>query len=76
MKLPVGKWVHFEVVAGLGEKSTGTWEVTVTLAGERGTRFEGLAAHPEWKTLTWMGWSSNATETTVFYLDNIELRAE
>ncbi|HID07454.1 MAG TPA: right-handed parallel beta-helix repeat-containing protein, partial [Armatimonadetes bacterium] len=31
MKIPIGQWVHFEVVAGLGSKCTGTWELSVTL---------------------------------------------
>ena len=74
LELPVGQWVHFEVRAGLGSQSTGTWDLIVTLPGQEPQRFSGLKnGSPEWKTLTWLGFSSTATERTVFYLDNLEL---
>ena len=74
LALPVGEWVHFEVTAGLGEDSTGTWSVTVTLPDGDATAFEGLDSSADWKSLTWLGFSSNAAEARVFYLDNLELR--
>jgi hypothetical protein len=71
---PVGKWIHFEVTAGLGEQSTGTWNLAVTLPGEEPRRFEGLAnGHLDWKTLHWLGFSSMAEERVAWYLDNLEL---
>jgi hypothetical protein len=75
LDLPVGNWVHYEVVAGLGPKSTGTWDLIVTLPGQGPRRFEKLKnGSPDWKTLTWLGFSSSATKKTVWYLDNLELR--
>ncbi|MFQ6130435.1 MAG: right-handed parallel beta-helix repeat-containing protein [Armatimonadota bacterium] len=74
LTLPVGEWVHFEVVAGLGGKSTGTWELAVTLPGQEPRRFAGLQnGSPEWKALTWLGFSSTATDRTVYYLDNLRI---
>lgn len=74
LELPVGEWVHFEVAAGIGPQVTGTWDLAVTLPDQEPQRFEGLAnGSPEFQMLTWLGFSSNATEKTVFYLDNLKL---
>ena len=74
LDLPTDEWAHFDVVAGLGDQSTGTWDLTVTPAGEQPRRFEGLRnGHQDWKTLTWLGFSSVATDRAVYYLDNLEL---
>ncbi|UCH35790.1 MAG: right-handed parallel beta-helix repeat-containing protein [Armatimonadota bacterium] len=73
-ELPVGEWVGFEIAAGLGAESTGTWDLTVTLPGQDTKAFVGLRnGSPDWDTLTWLGFSSTATGTTVFYLDDLEL---
>ncbi len=77
LELPFDEWVHFEVAAGLGQKSTGTWDLTVVLPGQQPQKFAGLEnGSPEWKTLTWLGWSSMATDTAVYYMDNIKLTNE
>lgn len=74
LELPKDQWVHFETSAGLGEDSTGTWTLTVTLPGHEPQRFEGLKCPSDgWKTLTWLGFSSSADAATVFYVDNVEL---
>ncbi|NOZ21916.1 MAG: right-handed parallel beta-helix repeat-containing protein [Planctomycetes bacterium] len=73
-KLPVGKWVHVEVVAGQGAKANGTWTLTVTLPGQKPSTFAKLkTGRPEWKVLDWCGFSSTASEKTCYYLDNIKL---
>ncbi len=37
-------------------------------------RFDGLpTGSPDFANLTWVGWSSMATQKTVFYLDNVKL---
>jgi hypothetical protein len=74
LKLPIGQWVQFEVVAGVGGKANGTWDLTVTLPGQPPKRFGGLKnGSAEFKVLTWLGFSSSATEKTVFYLDDFHL---
>lgn len=66
--------MHFELVARLGDEADGTWSMTVTLPGGKATAFEGLSTgSPDWKVLTWCGFSSTATDKRVFYLDNIQL---
>jgi hypothetical protein len=74
LDLPVGEWVRVEITAGLGGKSTGTWDLAVTLPGQPPRRFEKLkSGSPEWKTLHWLGFSSTADKQGVWYLDNLEL---
>jgi len=74
MAVPAGVWVHFDLQAGMGPQTTGTWDLAVTLPGEQPKVFKGLrSGSPGWKKLDWLGFCSLATEKTVFYLDNIEL---
>ncbi|MFA6560830.1 MAG: right-handed parallel beta-helix repeat-containing protein [Verrucomicrobiia bacterium] len=74
LAMPAGKWVHFEISAGLGSQSTSTWDLAVTLPGEPPHRFAGLKnGSPDWKTLRWFGFCSTANAKTVFYLDNLKL---
>jgi hypothetical protein len=49
----------------------------VTLPGRQRKEFTGLPnANEKFEQLTWLGFTSNATRQTVFYLDNIELANE
>ncbi|NOZ22185.1 MAG: right-handed parallel beta-helix repeat-containing protein, partial [Planctomycetes bacterium] len=73
LNLPVGKWVHFEILCELGKKA-GTYDLTITVAGERPKTFKKLAnGHANWRKLRWLGFSSMAQKKTVFYLDNMKL---
>jgi hypothetical protein len=74
MDIPTGQWTHFEIAAGLGKQSGGTWDLTVTAAGQTARRFPGLKCDPAWKHLDWLGFISNATSMTAFYLDNVRVR--
>ncbi len=74
IELPPGRWVHIEVTAGLGDASSGTWDLAVTLPGGGPQRFTNLPnGSREFKTLMWLGFVSNAREKVVCYLDNIRL---
>ena len=73
MTLPHGQWIHFGITAGLGKSADGTWTLTVTVPGQEPRRFDKLPCDPKWKQFTWMGFVSNATDTAVFYLDNLKL---
>ena len=74
MDLPLGKWVHFEITAALDNKDEGTWDLAVTLQGQRPKLFKGLKnGSTNFDKLTWVGFTSNATNKTVFYLDNLQL---
>jgi hypothetical protein len=74
LAIPLGEWLHVEIVAGLGPQSTGTWDLTLTLPGQPPRHFSRLKnGSSAWKKLDWLGFCSTATTKTVFYLDNIEL---
>ncbi len=76
LTVPIGQWVHLDFVCGLGMRSTGTYELTVTVPGQQPQKFTGIpTGTPEWKRLDWFGFISLATEKTVFYIDNVEVRA-
>jgi len=74
LDVPTGKWVHIEASAGLGDKCTGTWDLSVTLPGQPAKRFEKLRnGSADFRTLQWLGFSSSANHSAVFYLDNLAL---
>jgi hypothetical protein len=74
LDFPSGVWVRLEITAGLGQKSTGTWDLSVTLPGQAPKAFRQLAnGSPQWRKLDWLGFSSTATEKRAFYLDNLEI---
>ena len=72
--VPSSQWFHLEITAGLGDQSTGTWDLSVTLPGQPPKKFPALQhVSPAWKSLLWFGFSSNADAATALYLDNLEL---
>jgi len=74
MTLPKDRWIHFQIDADLGENNSHTWDLAVTLPGENPRVFKGLKAGSNaFEKLTWLGFVSNATDKTVFYLDNLEV---
>ncbi|NCO93486.1 MAG: right-handed parallel beta-helix repeat-containing protein [Armatimonadetes bacterium] len=76
MNVPAGKWVHFEFVCPVGKAAAGTYDLTVTLEGGQPCKFEQLPfGHKEFRRLQWFGFISLATDTAVFYLDNLKLEA-
>jgi len=63
LALPSGKWVRFEISAGLGEEGDGTWSLTVTLPDGVRKEFRGLKfVNPRFRRLNWLGFSSPARE--------------
>ncbi|MDI6450591.1 right-handed parallel beta-helix repeat-containing protein [Anaerobaca lacustris] len=74
LDIPIGQWVHFDISAGLGAGDSGTWDLVVTLPGQEPRRFEKLAnGNRSFEQLTWLGFVSNATTKTVFYIDNLKI---
>jgi hypothetical protein len=71
---PLDQWIHVTIRAGLGGASTGTWDLDVDVPGQDPVRLTALPnGSPEWKSLTWLGFVSNADADTELLLDNIEL---
>ena len=74
MAIPNGVWVRYRVRAAIGKGAAGKWDLTVTLPGLPPRRFESLPNDsPDFAALTWIGFVSNATQKTVFYLDDLDL---
>lgn len=74
--IPAGQWVRLEISAALGDSSTATWKLVLTLPRQAPKTFEKLACHPQWKQLDWIGFVSHADIHTSFHLDNLSLLNE
>ena len=75
VEFPPGEWMHVEIAAGLGAQGDGHWSLKVNRLGAQPQVFQRLpVAKPGFKKLTWVGFTSPATNTTVFYLDNFSLQ--
>ena len=54
-----------------------SWALRLTVPGQEPRLFRDLSySSPEFQQLTWVGFTSNATVKTAFYLDNAEFQAE
>ncbi len=64
----------YPLSAGLGKTIIGKWSLTVRVPSQPSREFKDQPfAKPQFKKLTWVGFTSNATKTTVFHLDNFNL---
>ena len=74
LELPPDQWLHFEATAGLGTADTGRWSLKVTIPGQATREFKDLPdGSAKFKILTWIGFTSDANEKTVFFLDDFAL---
>ena len=75
LSLPADAWIHFEIVAGLADAAKEGWTLRVTVPGQAPQEFRNLAMESlRFKKLDWIGFMSNATHKTTFYLDNLVLK--
>jgi hypothetical protein len=71
LELLQSQWLHFEIATSLGSADTGKWALKVTIPGQAPHEWKNLPyGSPKFKTLTWIGFSSNANDKTVFFLDD------
>ncbi len=76
MKLPLSEWIRFDVTAGLGPAGNGRWQLKVTTPNAPPRTFTDLAfVSAKFKSLTWIGLTSDATRKSVFYLDDFNVDA-
>ena len=74
LELPAGKWARFEISADLGKGNSGKWNLTVTPAGQPPQEFKQIQnGSPAFEQITWLGFTSNATSESVFYVDNLSI---
>jgi len=78
MDIPFDRWVRIVIEGGLGSKADGTFSVTATVQGRSGGRTFPNVKYVTggFKRVTWLGFMSNATVKTSFYLDNIHMDAK
>lgn len=77
MPIPSGEWVRYEVRAAVGPSSDGKWSLTVTVPGQPAKRFADLQdATPGFVDLTWIGFTSNATNSTALWLDDVQIQPD
>ena len=75
LAFPTGGWAHFVITTTLSGSKGGTWSLHVTLPGQSPRQFDNLPfVNPEFDKLNWVGFTSNANNTTAFYLDNFSLQ--
>lgn len=73
MKIPTNEWVSINVSASLGDEA-GRWSVEVTIPGNEPRTFSDLpVVSPEWRTLDWLGFVSQANADADVWLDDLEL---
>ena len=71
--LPADQWVHFEVVCGLGQQATGTYDLEITLPGQPAQRFAGLACGKDFQRLQDLLLIGLGTKPSVAYVDNLRV---
>lgn len=71
---PPNTWIHVAETCGLGSEATGRWSLQLQIDGQPPQTFAGLPCSPEFRTLDWLGFSSMARDTRVFYINHIRLR--
>jgi hypothetical protein len=73
MTLKAGVWYRFDITYTLG---SGKWSLMVTDESGAASTFPDLTCNPAMEELKWWGFSANAQENAVFYLDNAQVRME
>jgi hypothetical protein len=77
MTVPIGAWIHVEILAALGKQAKGMYQLTVTVPGQAPKKFDALpVGNPDWHSLRWLGFISVADAKTAIYLDDVRLNLE
>ncbi len=71
---PPGQWVRVTIDCVLGGAETPSWTLRLEPPDSPVRQWTGLRlAAPEFAKLQWVGFTSNATEATTFYIDNLAI---
>lgn len=75
LTVPRSQWLGFTIVCPVGKQATGTWDLTVKLPGQEAKTFTGLdcGSKKSFRSLEWLGFISEATTRTVFYVDDLKM---
>ncbi|MBN1817995.1 MAG: right-handed parallel beta-helix repeat-containing protein, partial [Sedimentisphaerales bacterium] len=75
VRLPANEWIHCTISASLGDSAPDIWSMEVTAPGNSPRTFRDIPYNStEFDHLEWLGFISNATGETAFYLDNIAIK--
>lgn len=75
--VPVGQWFRIEILCPVGRRTDHTYTLTITLPNQTRKTFRDLSVgSPRFRVLTWVGFVSDATVPTRFYVDNVRLEVE
>ncbi|MCO8121586.1 right-handed parallel beta-helix repeat-containing protein [Stieleria sp. TO1_6] len=73
MQVPVDQWFNVQITAGLGAKA-GKYDVAVKLVGQDIVSFNELPIeNPDWESLDWIGFVSQADADAVVLIDDVRL---
>jgi len=72
-RVPLGQWVHLDVIFGLGNTGEKTYELRLTSPGSETQAFRAPYGSADFAVLTWLGFISESEKRTVFYVDNFSL---
>jgi hypothetical protein len=70
---PTNTWINVEMRASLGHRDS-RWEVSLKFPDGTLKEFKNLACDPRWAEARWVGFSSLATNTTSFFLDDVMMK--
>ncbi|HJN17204.1 MAG TPA: hypothetical protein QGH10_16990, partial [Armatimonadota bacterium] len=76
LQLPRGEWARLDIACILGEESTGTYDLTVTTAGDAPREFNDLAHAEGFSTLACVVIMSTGDDDARFYIDNLTFQRE
>ena len=77
LQVPYSQWIQVKIIAGVGPQRTGTYDLYLTMPGEKTPReFNGLAYSDNFQYLEYTCFTANGQDFAVFYIDDIKLNAE
>lgn len=69
--IPRDQWIGIDVTCKLGKQADGTYDVKVTLPGGKQVAFDKVPCAKHFNRLDYLAFISNATEHTIFYIDDL-----
>lgn len=71
-QLPLGAWTKFDMSCALGDGANAQWNLTVTLPNQAPISGK-FTCDKDFRSLDWLGFTSNANDESVFYLDDLKV---
>lgn len=76
-RFPMDQWFEVELRCGLGDRATGTFQLTLRVEGRPDQVVPDLPVTAEaWRKCTWIGWISYAPAAATAWLDDLRFRLE